>query len=47
MNHEIDEMDSLGNKEIPKGPFGLRGSGGEIEYMKAYFPPSYSTCPPL
>ena len=40
-------MDSLENKEILKSLFGLRGSGGKIEYMEAYFSLPYSTCPPL
>ena len=40
-------MDSLGNKEIPKSLFELKGSGGKIEYMEAYFSLPYSTCPPL
>ena len=40
-------MDSLGNKEIPKSLIELKGSGGKIEYMEAYFSLPYSTCPPL
>ena len=39
MNHEIDDMDNLGNKEIPKGPFGLRGSGGGNRVYESLFSP--------